>query len=177
LNSDEIHESVVRIFEEARQLKGSAYEEERFLAFLTDKPSSNGKHHEDSFNGCRRFWRFMNAAQLEFGVCFTTEEWDRSYSLSQFIAVVEEKTANAERGSQLARKRLREALVERKDRTVIWGLAVAVPLGIAALFVGKAITAFLGLVWVGACAGVYYYQTRQVGYARRLLQRIEDVVG
>ena len=147
------------------------------MAYLTAKPQRQGKRHADTLNGCRRFWRFMNAVQLEFGVCFNNQEWDRGYSLSEFIELIQAKLENPLEGKCLADKRLREARIERKDRTFIWSLIVAVLLAIPAAFWGIVAKSIVGVVWAGAAAGIYIYQSRQVAYAQRLIESIEAAIG
>jgi hypothetical protein len=175
--AEAIRDIVIRIFEESRQSPGAPYQDDRFLAFLTAAAAGKGKRHVDSFNGCRRCWRFMKAVQLELGICFSNAEWDRGFSLSEFVTLVQAKRQDPARGSRLARKRLEEALIERKDRTILWSLAVAVPLAIPAAFVGSGGRIVLSAAWIVAVVGSHVYHSRQVTYARNLIQAIERAAG
>lgn len=88
---DDAGERVLQIFEASRQTPGTPYEPERLLAFLTDPPTDRGRMVRDTFSGRRRFVKFMEALQLELGICFTKEEWDRGYSLSQLTEGIQDE--------------------------------------------------------------------------------------
>src|SRR5690349_8410569 len=76
-----IRDRVLNLFESARKAKGAPYEAERFQAFLTQPPRNlNGTIHRS------RFARFMYSVEQEFGFCFTREEWERRFSLDEFVS-------------------------------------------------------------------------------------------
>jgi len=96
-------------FERARQRPGEPFDEDRFLAFLTEPPARSGRRCADTFGGRRRFVRFVHEVQFDLGVCLSYEEWEKGYTLSEFVALVTRKAANRPALIRLARKRYDDA--------------------------------------------------------------------
>jgi hypothetical protein len=89
----DIRDTVTGLFEKARQNKETSFEPERFLGYLTAPPTPHGRRCADTFAGRRRFVRFLDSVQLAFGICFTAEEWDRAYTMDEFLTVVASKAS------------------------------------------------------------------------------------
>jgi hypothetical protein len=51
MTSPEIRETIVRLFEEAREAKGSPYEPERILAYLAAPAAPSGRSNESQLRG------------------------------------------------------------------------------------------------------------------------------
>jgi hypothetical protein len=51
----------------------------------------------------------MESVELHFGICFTNEDWERGFSLDQFVEQIEAKVAKPEHSHRLACRRLKEA--------------------------------------------------------------------
>src|SRR6187431_453668 len=113
MSHEPVSEAVRRLFEDARKRKGAPVEEDRFLAYLTEPPAPTGRRVADTFAGRFRFVRFMESVQLEFGICFTNQEWEMGVSLEKFAQLVAAKAAEPAAARRLADKRLREAQVRR----------------------------------------------------------------
>src|SRR5918994_3506787 len=169
----DIRNWLLSIFEQVRQSPGAPYEPERLLAFLTDPPAAEGRRVADTFAGRRRFVRFMNTIQLEFGICFTLEEWDRGFSLANLANLVVATIAKPDRVLRLARQRLDQARRRRIVEPVKFGL-LAFPLLVVAGFADSwpGRIAF-ALVWAGIVAGVAAFSFSDVRYSRELVSRIE----
>jgi hypothetical protein len=162
---------VLRLFEEARQSPGAAYEPERFMAYLTSPPASSGRRVADTFAGRRRLVRFMDSVQLEFGICFTNEEWERGLALAEFTTLVEAKRANPKQAERLAAKRLQEARTSRTDEPIKFAILAGVLLAVPAAFGGPIVRALLILLWVAIILTVVIVNVRQCQYARKLVER------
>jgi len=173
----QIREAVVRLFEAARQSKGGDYDSDRFLAFLTEVPAPTGKRVADTFRGRRRFVRFMDAVQIEFGVCFSNEDWDRGFTMDEFVERIEMRIAKPAEAHRLAQRRLQEARVSLKDEPVKFGL-LTIPLLIAAVALHPIwLRILLGLIWIGVTGTVLIANTRGYKYAQRLVARTADGTG
>jgi len=105
----EARDVVLGIFEQVRQRPKEPYEPERLLAYLTEPAPAKGRRVADTFAGRRRFVRFMNAVQLELGICFTLEEWESGFGLDDMVTTAVAKIGNPARGLRLARQRLEAA--------------------------------------------------------------------
>jgi hypothetical protein len=171
----EIHDTVVRLFESAREAKGSPYEPERILAYLTEPPAPR-RRSADTFAGRRRFVRFMDSLQLEFGVCFTSQEWDRGLGLDELVDLIQKKRASPKQQARLARKRLDEARRQLIGEPVTFGVIAGIPLVLAGLvFTGLGVHVLLALLWMGIVAGVAAVNASQHRIARVLVERTARV--
>ncbi|MGH8029220.1 MAG: hypothetical protein ACREO3_04705 [Arenimonas sp.] len=75
---------VVELFERHRQRPGTPFVESDFLAHLLAAPGP-GRALRDSFAGLRRMHAFLDAAQLEFAVCYSIKDRERDYTLDGFV--------------------------------------------------------------------------------------------
>lgn len=167
----EIRAAVIRLFENARQSKSEPYDTERFLVFLTKSPISNGKRAADTFAGRRRFVRFMESVQLEFGVCFSNDEWDRGFTLDKFIECIESKIKKPEQAQRLAQKRFQESRAAIVNDPVKFGI-LAIPILLVAMMVQTVTIRVLFVVlWVGITFGILWLAAREYKYSKRLVDR------
>jgi hypothetical protein len=173
--SRSIQDIVVRRFEAARERPGTDYEPARFLAHLTATPPGKGKRVADTFAGRRRLVRFYETIQLDLGLCFTNEEWERGYSLAEFVELVEKKAARPGAAGRLARERARSARNRLVDAPVKFGLlaspllagaAVARHGGLAVIF-----GVIFGALWLAIVGGVLVFSWRDYAYFRKLVER------
>ena len=170
-------DGVIRIFESMRQAPGAAYQSERLLAYLTQPPAATGRRVRDTFAGRRRFVRFMEALQLEFGICFTNEEWERGLGLSELTGLIEAKRGNAQSQAGLASRRVHEARRALVDESIKIGLVAAALLGALAAVIKSVVAyALFGSLWVCVIATVVVMNVRGYGYAKRLVARMGSAV-
>jgi hypothetical protein len=80
---------VLALFERHRAMPGTPYDAARFLDHLLAGPRKPRAVH-DSFEGKRRFHAFLDEVQLEFAICFNTDDRNADPSLDRFVARVEE---------------------------------------------------------------------------------------
>ena len=162
---------IVRTFEQTRATPGAPYEPERLLAFLTSTPVPV-KRVADTFAGRRRWVRFMNAVQLELGVCFTQEEWDRGFGLDELVDLAGAKRAKPDQQLRLAKKRLEEARRRRTSDPIKFALLLA-PILIGAVFADSWLVKVILLVlWIGGVGAVTAFVLSDVRYSRELVNRI-----
>ena len=163
---------ILEIFERHRASPGSPFPEEGFLNYLLAEPKGR-EAVRNSFPGLRRFNAFVEAVQLEFGVCFSLKDLEANYSLPRFVERVED-LERSPRGSL--------ASLENQSRAgpgwsilvagnfilavlAIWLRASAVGLGVVLLVAIAANLAFLEL------------HRRAKAYRAKLLTRIRERSG
>jgi hypothetical protein len=171
LTQPEARDTVLRLFENARKRKGAPAESDRFLAFLTDPPAPSGRRVADTFAGRFRFVRFMEAVQLEFGICFTNAEWDKGPSLDDFVQLVLTKMKKPEQARRLAEERLKAARMRRTSDPLKFGLLASVLL-IGVIFSSSWIFRVLFVLpWALIVGGVIVFVLKDAGYAAKLVAR------
>jgi hypothetical protein len=111
------------------------------------------------------------AVQLEFGICFTNEEWERGLALAEFTTLVEAKRANPKQAERLAAKRLQEARTSRADEPIKLAILAGVLLAVPAAFGGLVVRVVLTLLWIAIILTVVIVNVRQYQYARKLVGR------
>ena len=172
MTHSEIRDTVLRLFESEREAKGSPYEPERIFAYLTYPPAPR-RRSADTFAGRRRFVRFMDSLQLELGVCFTSQEWDRGLGLHELVDLIQKKRASPKQQERLALKRVGEARRTLMGEPVTFGVVAGLLLALAGLvFPGPAVRLLLLLLWIAIVAGVAAVNARQYRLARQLVERI-----
>tara|TARA_R110000765_G_scaffold179954_1_gene285771 strand:+ start:1100 stop:1606 length:507 start_codon:yes stop_codon:yes gene_type:complete len=95
MSEDEIKSKILEVFESERNSPGLDFEESRFMDFLTSPPKKNLKN---SFRGARKYYRFMDSIEYEFGICFSYADLDKTYSVNKLtkkvIARIKKKKGN-----------------------------------------------------------------------------------
>lgn len=87
----EIKDRILKVFNRKREKPNSNFDESHFLDYLTF-PSKEKGQIKNSFIGVRRFYRFMDSLELEFGICFTLSDLDNpNYSIDELTKKVEER--------------------------------------------------------------------------------------
>jgi hypothetical protein len=174
--TSQIREQVMRLFEEARQAKGARYEPERFMAFLTEPPARTGGRVVDTFRGRRHFVRFMESAELEFGVCFTNEDWERGFSLDEFVERIDIKLAKPEQAERFACTRLEEA--RRPDEMIKVGFVVTL-LFLAPILAFRlpVVRIAVALLWAGIMGTLVYLRTMHYRHYQKVVARTRERTG
>jgi hypothetical protein len=171
----ELRDTILGIFEQVRQTPKAPYDPERLLAFLTDPPPGSGRRVADTFAGRRRFVRFMHRVQLELGICFTLDEWERGFDLDDAVELAAVKMAKPSQGLRLARQRLERARARLVLDPLKFGLLTS------PFLMGPAFAPFwplrlaLALMWAAITGTVAAAVIMEVRYTRRLVARIESV--
>jgi hypothetical protein len=114
----------------------------------------------------------MNTIQLESGICFTLEEWDRGFSLEDLAKLVAAKIAKPDQGLRVAKQRLDQARRRRIADPVRFGLLTSPFLVVAGLADSWAARIAFALVWAGIVGGVAAFSFSEVRYSRELVSRI-----
>ena len=171
--NSKIRASVLRLFERSRADSGQAFDPDRFLAFLTHPPASNGRRVADTFAGRRRFVRFMESVQLEFGVCFTDADWEAGFTFDRFIDRVATMAEKPDSARRLAAKRLAEARTSLVDAPIKCGI-FTLPLLIGAIaFQHSFVRILFGVLWAAIMGSVLVLTVKNYQRTKRLLKRTD----
>ena len=171
MNSPQIEERLIRIFESARQSPGAPYERDRFLAYLTRPPATSGRRVADTFAGRRRFVRFMDAVQMEFGICFTAEDWEKGFQLAKLVEEVEAKLSRPDQQRRFAETRATKARA-RQNGTIQFSVISGLILSLLALQGPTLFQLPVAIVWVTMTIATVTISVRDYSYARSLLSRM-----
>lgn len=173
--TSELSSVILGIFEQARQRPGTPYEPDRLLAFLTEPPSPKGRRVADTFAGRRRFVRFMNAVQLELGLCFTLDEWERGFGLDDLVQLAAAKIAKPDQGLRLAQQRLEAARGRRISDPIKFGLLTLPLLVGAGLAHSWLVRVALAMLWTAVTGGVAALAISEARYSQSLVNRLENL--
>jgi hypothetical protein len=104
--------------------------------------------------------------QLELGVCFTNEDWERGLGLDEFVSLVAAKVEKPDVALRLAERRVTESRARLVADPVKFAILFA-PLLVAALAFPP-----LAALWLVTPLGVAWLARRDWQYAQRLAGRI-----
>jgi hypothetical protein len=126
----------------------------------------------DTFAGRRRFVHFIQTLQLEFGICFTLEEWERGFGIDELVALIAAKRSHPDNALRLAKQRLKESRVQILDGAIQFGLITS-PLLVVAFVSGRAVAkAVLIALWLLIVGTVLRFSARDYWYAKALVAKI-----
>jgi hypothetical protein len=159
---------VLALFERHRATPGAPYEPARFLDHLLANPRKRRAVH-DSFRGKWRFHAFLDAVQMEFGICFNNADRDSDPPLDRFVARVDELCAS--RRSSLASLRYQETVEFGWPPVFVVNLFGFVAASLA-YRIGWPLAVAVLVALALADAWVARWWWRQRDYLRRLAQRL-----
>jgi hypothetical protein len=114
----------------------------------------------------------MNAIQIEAGICFNLEDWERGLGLDELAKMVAAKMAKPEHALRLAKQRLEEARRRRVAEPVKFGLLTLPFLVLAGLADTWPARIAFALLWIGIVAGVAAFSIWEIRYSKELVSRI-----
>ena len=163
MSTEEIRLELLDVFNSYRQVSTSGFNEERFLEFLVYPP----RPVKTSFLRARAYYRFMDALELRFGICFLTKDLDKSYSVESLVRKISEGMSKRNYAMKVIAKR-------KKENSEIYfeSSVVSIVLGIYYFFGVNLITniaAFLGLI-------ILVWTISQRIYNRGHLRKLEQVI-
>lgn len=160
---------ILELFEKHRASPGAEFREEHFLDFLLANPSGKGAVH-NSFRGLRRFNRFINEVQYEFGVCFSLTDFESTYSVDRLVERITEL--------QRSRRGSLQSLKNQGRAGAGWGVVVVVDfviLAFAAVGMHRNLWIAIPLVVIAIAVTLafFVFARNASAYLRRLRTRIE----
>lgn len=90
ITDTEIKEKILELFKEERQRADLDFEESHFLDFLTF-PAHSKDNIKNSFKGVKKYYQFMHRLELEFSICFTLPDLDKTYSIEKITKKIVER--------------------------------------------------------------------------------------
>lgn len=107
MTETEIKEKILEIFKEERQRPDLEFEESHFLDFLTF-PAHSKNNIKNSFKGVKKYYRFMNRLELEFSICFTFPDLDKTYSIDKITKKVIERIGKRRGNIMIIKQRINQ---------------------------------------------------------------------
>ena len=114
----------------------------------------------------------MDRVQLDFGICFTNEEWDRGLGLNDLIEIVEAKMKNPEPQRRLAEKRVREARAALVGEPVKFGIITGCLFLVPAALGEWVVRVVLATLWLVVVIAIVWMNMKQYRLARSLVARM-----
>ena len=105
----EVRDRILVLFNKERQTPKADFNESHFLDFLSSRQHSKNTI-KNTFNGVRRYYRFMDSLELEFGICFKLADLDGYYSVDSLTKKVLERIGKG-RGNLMILKERNEQKV------------------------------------------------------------------
>lgn len=148
MTETDIKDAILRIFNEERQKPNADFSGSHFLDFLTF-PAHSKNTIKNSFRGVRRYYRFMNKLELEFGICFTLPDLDKYYSIDGIIKKVVERM-NKRRGNLMILKRRNEEKERYGFELIMSILLIIIYIGFGLNLISIILTIFIGfaIYWI-----------------------------
>ena len=167
MSEDEIKSRILEVFESERNGPGLDFVESRFMDFLTSPPKKNLKN---SFGGARKYYRFMDSIEYEFGICFTYADLDKTYSVNGLAKKVSARIKKGKGNNMILKRRKEE---NRKEK---YFLEIVLLLILAGLFY------WLGIGWTTILASIVFgriiywilsSKIYSIKHAKRMTERLK----
>ncbi len=106
MTEEEVKNKILDIFKSERSNSLAEFNENHFMDFLTNPPHKKNML-KNSFRGVRKYYRFMDKLELEFGICFSLSDLDKYYSVDKLTKKVLERMGKG-RGNKMILQRRNE---------------------------------------------------------------------
>ncbi|MBC9796444.1 hypothetical protein [Sinomicrobium weinanense] len=106
MTEQEVRDKILEIFKSERSNSSADFDENHFMDFLTH-PAHQKNTIKNSFRGVRKYHRFMDKLELEFGICFSLSDLDTYYSIDKLAKKVLERIKKG-RGNKMILQRRNE---------------------------------------------------------------------
>lgn len=164
VTNTEVKNTILELFQKARQRPDTNFELSHFLDFLTHPPHKKNSI-KNTFKGVKRYYRFMDMLELEFGICFKLSDLDRYYSVDALTKKVLERMQKANGNKMVLKQRK-----ERKQNHVI---------DVVLLLVLAVFYAYWGIHWLPLAAtalfvSVFYWLYSSRSYEKRHIKKLES---
>ena len=159
---------MLEIFENHREQPGAPFDDDHFLDFLISEPKYVGAV-KNSFKGLRRFNKFIDDVQFDFGVCFSVKDRESSMSVDKFADRIE-KLMCSRSGSLRSLKNQERGGTGWTFPALFWLILVSIAIGVRDIWWLSILLIAVALVITGFFINFSRSETQ---YRRRLRSRIE----
>lgn len=104
MTESEVKQKILEIFQDVRQKKDQPYDTSHFLDFLTNPPNRKNAI-RNNFKGARKYGRFIDKIELEFGICLSNTDFNQCYSVDSLAAKVISRMKNTRGNKQILKNR------------------------------------------------------------------------
>jgi ABC-type transport system involved in Fe-S cluster assembly fused permease/ATPase subunit len=105
MTEPEVKATILKIFTSERKNPDAPYDESHFMDFLLNRsiPKNDIKN---SFSGVKKYHIFMDKLELEFGICFSLADLDRTYSVDQLTKKVLQRIKKGKGNKMILKMRI-----------------------------------------------------------------------
>ncbi|CAL2076329.1 hypothetical protein [Tenacibaculum sp. 190524A05c] len=107
MTEQEVRNKILEIFKKERNNSSAQFNESHFMDFLTT-PAYEKNTIKNSFRGVRKYYRFMDKLELEFGICFSLSDLDKYYSVEKLTKKVLERIKKGKGNKMILQRRNEE---------------------------------------------------------------------
>lgn len=140
MTESEIRIKILEVFESKRSKQSAYFDETHFMDFLTEPPHKKNSI-KNSFRGVKKYYRFMDKLELEFGICFTLSDLDKYYSVNSITKKVIERIGKPKGNKMILKRRM-----EEKENYII---ELILFVSLVLLFI------WLGIHWISLLAALF----------------------
>ena len=107
MTEEGVKNKILEIFKSERSNSSADFNENYFMDFLTN-PAHQKNTIKNSFRGVRKYYRYMDKLELEFGICFSLSDLDKYYSLDKLTKKVLERIKKGKGNKMILQRRNEE---------------------------------------------------------------------
>ena len=107
MTQQEVQIKILEIFQSERRNASAEFDATHFMDFLTH-PAHKKNTLKNSFRGVRKYYRFMDKLELEFGICFRLSDLDQYYSVDKLTKKVLERIQKGKGNKMILQRRNQE---------------------------------------------------------------------
>ena len=107
MTEKEIKDKILEVFKSQRKNPTAEFDDSHFMDYLTF-PAHPKNTIKNSFRGVRKYYRFMDKLELEFGICFSLQDLDKYYSVDQLGKKVFDRIKKGKGNNMILKRRLEE---------------------------------------------------------------------
>ena len=141
MTEQEVKNKILEIFNSERSNYSAEFDESHFMDFLTN-PAHEKNTIKNSFKGVRKYYRFMDKLELEFGICFSLSDLDNYYSVDKLAKKVLERIKKGKGNKMILQRRN-----EEKEKYIFESILLII---LAGLFYWQ------GINWISIIATIIF---------------------
>ncbi|MFP9117129.1 hypothetical protein ACLI08_04985 [Flavobacterium sp. RNTU_13] len=166
METEEIKERIIKVFLQERQDIHASYNTDNLFSYLIEPPAKKGTL-KNSFKGTKKYYRFMDGLELEFGICFRLAELEDEYSIDRLAKKINERLHKGSGNKKIIRERLKE-----KHRYILEVILILIITGVY-FWLGIHL---ISIVITVLCLGMMYWLVNSRVYTKRHDRKLAEII-
>lgn len=166
MESEEIKERILKVFLRERQREDAPYKTDNLFGYLVEPPAKKNTL-KNSFKGARKYRRFMDGLELEFGICFRLPEFEDEYSFDRLAKKINERLQKGSGNKKIIRERLKE-----KHRYIFEALLILIIIGVY-FWLGIHL---ISIIITVLCLRIMYWSISNTVYNKRHDKKLAQII-